>query len=44
MRAWSSRSRVEDTVPIALAARACQIYLPTTVADPTLELYAVLRS
>lgn len=27
-----------------LAARACQIYLPTTVADPSLELYAVLRS
>ncbi|MFM0550063.1 type VI secretion system baseplate subunit TssK [Paraburkholderia sediminicola] len=27
-----------------LAARACQIYLPTTVADPSLELYAVMRS
>ncbi|WP_281663646.1 type VI secretion system baseplate subunit TssK [Paraburkholderia fungorum] len=27
-----------------LAARACQIYLPTTVADPSLELYAVIRS
>jgi predicted component of type VI protein secretion system len=27
-----------------LAARACQIYLPTTVTDPALELYAVLRS
>lgn len=27
-----------------LAAHACQIYLPTTVADPSLELYAVLRS
>lgn len=27
-----------------LAARACQIYLPTTLADPALELYAVMRS
>jgi type VI secretion system protein ImpJ len=27
-----------------LAARACQIYLPGSVADPSLELYAVLRS
>jgi type VI secretion system protein ImpJ len=27
-----------------LAARACQIYLPTTVRDASLELYAVLRS
>ncbi|HEY1999366.1 type VI secretion system baseplate subunit TssK [Paraburkholderia sp.] len=27
-----------------LAARACQIYLPTTVADSSLELYAILRS
>ncbi|SEB21140.1 type VI secretion system baseplate subunit TssK [Paraburkholderia sartisoli] len=27
-----------------LDARACQIYLPTTVADASLELYAVLRS
>jgi type VI secretion system protein ImpJ len=27
-----------------VAARACQIYLPTSVADPSLELYAVLRS
>lgn len=27
-----------------LAARACQIYLPATVADPSLELYAVIRS
>ncbi|CAE6724570.1 type VI secretion system baseplate subunit TssK [Paraburkholderia haematera] len=27
-----------------LAAHACQIYLPTTVADPSLELYAVLRA
>ncbi|WP_028225444.1 type VI secretion system baseplate subunit TssK [Paraburkholderia ferrariae] len=27
-----------------LAARACQIYLPGSVADASLELYAVLRS
>jgi len=27
-----------------LAARACQIYLPVSVADASLELYAVLRS
>ncbi|MBC8722523.1 type VI secretion system baseplate subunit TssK [Paraburkholderia sp. 31.1] len=27
-----------------LAARACQIYLPTSVPDASLELYAVLRS
>lgn len=27
-----------------LAARACQVYLPTSVPDATLELYAVLRS
>ncbi|MFM0324468.1 type VI secretion system baseplate subunit TssK [Caballeronia glebae] len=27
-----------------LAARACQIYLPTSVPDVSLELYAVLRS
>ncbi|CAG4895263.1 type VI secretion system baseplate subunit TssK [Paraburkholderia gardini] len=27
-----------------LAAHACQIYLPTTVPDASLELYAVLRS
>jgi type VI secretion system protein ImpJ len=27
-----------------LAAHACQIYLPTTVADASLELYAVLTS
>lgn len=27
-----------------LAARACQIYLPTTVPEASLELYAVLRS
>jgi type VI secretion system protein ImpJ len=27
-----------------LAARACQIYLPTSVAGASLELYAVLRS
>jgi len=27
-----------------LAARACQIYLPVSVPDVTLELYAVLRS
>lgn len=27
-----------------LAASACQIYLPATVANPSLELYAVLRS
>ncbi|RFU45012.1 type VI secretion system baseplate subunit TssK [Paraburkholderia sp. DHOC27] len=27
-----------------LAARACQIYLPATIADPSLQLYAVLRS
>lgn len=27
-----------------LAARACQIYLPTSVPDAALELYAVLRS
>jgi type VI secretion system protein ImpJ len=26
-----------------LAARACQIYLPTTVPEASLELYAVLR-
>ncbi|OLL28237.1 type VI secretion system-associated protein [Burkholderia sp. SRS-W-2-2016] len=27
-----------------LAARACQVYLPASVPDATLELYAVLRS
>jgi type VI secretion system protein ImpJ len=27
-----------------VAAHACQIYLPTTVPNPSLELYAVLRS
>lgn len=27
-----------------LAARACQVYLPTSVPDVSLELYAVLRS
>lgn len=27
-----------------LAARACQIYLPASVPDAALELYAVLRS
>ncbi|MCG5075958.1 type VI secretion system baseplate subunit TssK [Paraburkholderia tagetis] len=27
-----------------LAARACQVYLPASVADASLELYAVLRS